>query len=250
MKRPHPIAASTRTVEAARRRLVAALAPRLTPAQVIVGLCCAILGFGIVATSANRTSGGILQNARTEDLIRILDDLSEREQRIAAEQRELEIAQERLTAGNPDAALSEARDRADALAILAGTAPVTGRGIILRISDPSGVVDSPILLNAVQELRDAGAEAIQVGSVRVVANTWFGDSSRGVLVSGTPVKAPISIRAVGDSATLATAMDIPGGVADTVRAVGGRISVARSDKVMIDAVVLGTSGSATSTSNP
>ena len=41
----------------------------------------------------------------------------------------------------------------------------------------------------------------------------------------------------GLTATMATALDIPGGVADTVRAGGGTIATARSESVDVPAVV-------------
>jgi uncharacterized protein YlxW (UPF0749 family) len=237
-------------VAAARRRLRRALAFRLNGAQVIIGVCSALLGFGLIASSQGRSNGNVLENARAEDLIRILDDLAAREQRLASEQRELDVARERLIVGNPDAALAEARRRADALAVLAGTVPVVGTGIELVITDPSGVVDSPILLNAIQELRDAGAEAIQIGSVRVVASTWFADDSRGVVVSGVPLRSPIRITAIGDSATLATAMGIPGGVGDTIRTVGARITITQSEQTRVRAIITNPVAPPVPTSSP
>ena len=221
----------------ARRRLRRALTIRNTPAQIVVGICAALLGFGFVASSSHEGDTGILANARTDELIRILDDLSERQQRIASEQRDLELTRLRLEAGNPEAALLAARERANALAILAGTVPVEGRGITVRIADPVGIVDSAMILNAVQELRDAGAEAISVGAVRVVAATWFADAPSAILVSGTVVRFPLVISAIGEPTTLAPAMDIPGGVTDSIRAVGASISVASSDEVVIEAIV-------------
>ena len=69
-----------------------------------------------------------------------------------------------------------------------------------------------------QELRDAGAEAIQIGDVRVVAGTWFADTDRGASVStASSVRPPYVIKAIGDANTLAGAMEIPGGVSATVR---------------------------------
>lgn len=228
---------SKTTVERARRRLRRALTIRNTPAQIVVGVCAALLGFGFVASSSNEGNAGILANARTDELIRILDDLSERAQRIAAEQRDLELTRLRLEAGNPEAALAAARERANSLAILAGTVPVEGPGITLRIVDPLAIVDASMVLNAVQELRDAGAQAISVGPVRVVAATWFADAPSGVLVSGSVVRFPLVISAIADPTTLAPAMDIPGGVTDSIRAVGASVTVSSSDEVIIDAVV-------------
>jgi uncharacterized protein YlxW (UPF0749 family) len=90
----------------------------------------------------------------------------------------------------------------------------------------------------VQELRDAGAEAIQIGQVRVVASTWFDNApdGRGIVVSGVRLVAPYRIVVVGESTTLSTALEIPGGVADTVRTAGGRIAVTRQQTVLVSAL--------------
>jgi uncharacterized protein YlxW (UPF0749 family) len=109
------------------------------------------------------------------------------------------------------------------------------------VSDPEGKVDAPIILDTVQELRDAGAEAIQVGDARVVANTWFADTPNGISVSGTEVRAPYVIRAIGDAPAMAGAMEIPGGVTATVRRVGGETNVRIVDEVSTDALLTLTS---------
>ena len=72
------------------------------------------------------------------------------------------------------------------------------------------------LLDIVQELRNAGAEVIQVGGVRVVASTFFDDEGTTVYADNAPVERPLTILAIGDSATLSAAMSIPGGVVDSV----------------------------------
>ena len=76
---------------------------------------------------------------------------------------------------------------------------------------------------------------------RVVVNTWFADEDNsdgvGVLVSGTLVTSPYNILAIGDSETLATAMQIPGGVADSARTAGASISIDQRDSVDITATV-------------
>jgi uncharacterized protein YlxW (UPF0749 family) len=55
-------------------------------------------------------------------------------------------------------------------------------------------------------------------------------------VSGTRIAPPYTILAVGEPATLATALDIPGGVADTVRTAGGRIVVTQEESVLVSAL--------------
>ena len=86
------------------------------------------------------------------------------------------------------------------------------------------------LLDAMEELRNAGAEAMQVegagesgttAAVRVVASTSFVDDKDGVAVDGTRLSSPYRFVVIGDPATRAGALAIPGGVADSVRRQGG-----------------------------
>jgi uncharacterized protein YlxW (UPF0749 family) len=81
-----------------------------------------------------------------------------------------------------------------------------------------------VLLDALQELRDAGAEAVELStvggpSVRVVAGTAFVDVDQkaGVEVDGTRLTSPYRFRVIGEARTLAAALDIPGGVLDVLR---------------------------------
>jgi uncharacterized protein YlxW (UPF0749 family) len=88
-----------------------------------------------------------------------------------------------------------------------------------------------------QELRDAGAEALQVNGVRLTASSWFSDGPDGVLVDGETVRAPYVFRAIGDAHTLADAMEIPGGVIDSVSTRdGASTEVAERPRVVVDAL--------------
>lgn len=227
-----------RTRSEAWRRLGSVLHPRATRRQVVVGVLCVVLGFALVAAVRGNTSEAFLANARQQDLVRVLDDLGERAARLEVEERRLTAARDRLASGSEAQALAETQRRADALAVLAGTVPVAGPGVEIAIGDPSGALESAVLLDAVQELRDAGAEAIQIAGIRVIVSTWFSDLPGGGLsVSGTRLASPYLVRAIGDSQTLATAMAIPGGVSDSVKAAGGTIAVTPRDRVEVTAVV-------------
>ena len=50
----------------------------------------------------------------------------------------------------------------------------------------------------------AGAEAIQIGDVRVVADTWFADTDAGLSVSGVDVSPSYVIKAIGGDESLST----------------------------------------------
>jgi uncharacterized protein YlxW (UPF0749 family) len=197
-----------------------------------------VLGFTLTAAIADSGSNSILTNARQSDLVSLLDDLAQREARLEAENSRLEAARETLLGGDEYSALNEAKRRADALGVLAGSETIVGSGIEISIN---GNLTATTLIDAIQELRDAGATAIQISdrglAVRLVANSWFADSSNGITVGGTALQVPIKISVIGDPTVLTPAIGIPGGLIDTVGAGGGLVTVNESDNVDISAIV-------------
>jgi uncharacterized protein YlxW (UPF0749 family) len=235
------------------------LRPRLRRVDIAVAALVGILGFAaVVQVRSTQDEDGLLASARQEDLVAILDDLSSRSARLRQEITTLTATRERLTTGSGQeaAALTEARRRAQVLGILAGTVPARGPGIVLTISDPSGKVTAEVLLDALEELRDAGAEAVQlegpvaaagseasagpnaVPAVRVVAATAFVDAAdgAGIEVDGTLLRAPYRFTVIGDPATMAAALAIPGGVTDNVEQRDGRAVVNRRETVAVTAL--------------
>ena len=219
-------------------RLLRAGSPRRTRANALAMLLAGALGFAIIA-QVRQTSIEGLENLREDELVRIFAGVDQDGDRLADEIRGLESSLELLRSQSTNEAEAQraAEERLDALGILAGTAPATGPGIELTISDPERKVSGTVVLDTVQELRDAGAEAIQIGDARVVANTWFAQTSDGISVSGKEVRPPYVIRAIGDANTLAGALEIPGGVSATVRSLGGSTDTQIEDRVDIDALL-------------
>ena len=222
-----------------RRRPLGGLRPRPTRAQLVAALLLGLLGFA-AAVQVRATREADLDGLRQTDLVRILDDVSERAARLQAEARELEDTRDLVSGGSSGtlAALEQARARAQVLGILAGTLPATGPGIELTISDPDGQVDAAVLLDALQELRDAGAEVIEISTVdgpavRVIASTYLVDVEGGVEVDGTVLTSPFRYRVIGEARTLAAAMDIPGGVLDVVRQRQAQATVSQRPAVEI-----------------
>ncbi len=201
-----------------------AITPRATRAQAAIAALFVLLGFGLALQVRSTEQSDTLSTARESDLVRILDDLTARNERLAAEQRDLQSTRDRLASGDDSSAtaLQEARQRALTLGILAGTVAAQGPGVVLTVTDPTGKVDAATVLDVVEELRDAGAEAIQIGDVRVVAQTSFVDGAPGhLVVDGQTLQAPYTITAIGDSHTLSAALRIPGGVVESLRNLGG-----------------------------
>ncbi len=200
----------------------------------LVTLLAVLLGVGI-ATQVQLTQERGLNELSQSDLIRVLDDVSLRSSRLDAQLRELEATRDRLRSGidTTGEALTQAQKRLDTMGILAGTLGAKGPGITLTISDPDRQVTAPIILDLIQELRDAGAEAIEVGGIRIVASSFVVDGADSMMIDGTPVKRPILVKAIGDSKTMSSAMTIPGGIIETVRQKGASTTVTELDSIEI-----------------
>lgn len=223
-----------------RQRLVKGLwPPRVTRAQLIVALLLFGLGFGLaVQVASNSDSDSALRGARQEDLVRILDELDDRTQRLEDEKQGLEKQRQELQSSSDQAA--EARrqtaEKERQLGILAGTVAAQGPGITMTIEDTKGTVKADMLLDTIQELRAAGAEAIEVNGVRVVAGSYFTDSGKTVSVDGNKINAPYRFKVIGKPQDLEPALNIPGGVVQTLEKEQATATVERSSKIVVDAL--------------
>ncbi len=204
-------------------------------ATVLIGALLAILGFGLAVQFRSNSATDSLAGAREDDLVRILDDQNGRIDRLQSRLSDLQAAKQRLadSGSNNAAARQEAQRQADALAVLTGTAPAHGPGVSVTITDPSHVLKAEDLLDVVEELRGAGAEVIQFGPVRVVASSAFVDAADGVELDRTAIGAPYTVLAIGDPKTLDTALNITGGVVNSVHAAGGQVDITEKDTVSI-----------------
>ena len=220
-------------------RLGVALRPRRTRSQAAIAILFVLLGLGLALQVRSNAQFDGLSTARETDLVGILDDLTARNERLAAEERDLQATRDQLANGTDRSvtALAEALKRAQTLGILAGTVAAQGPGLTVTVTDPQGKVDAATVLDAVEELRDAGAEALQIGSVRVVASTFFLDARPGTVVAdGTTLTAPYTLLAIGDPRTMSAALRIPGGVVETLRGLGADAAVVEAATVTVSAL--------------
>ncbi|RSS72253.1 DUF881 domain-containing protein [Streptomyces sp. WAC06614] len=225
--------------QSGRQRLRASLwPPKLTRAQLVVALLLFVLGLGLAIQVRSTSESSALRGARQEDLVRILDELDGRTKRLEDEKQKLEEQRKELENSSDQAeeARKQTVEKERQLGILAGTVAAQGPGITLKVSDPKGQVQSDMLLDTIQELRAAGAEAIQVNGVRVVANSYFSDENGGVAIDGRKISQPYEFRVIGKPQDLEPALNIPGGVIQTLEKEQATATVTRSAKIVVDAL--------------
>ena len=122
--------------------------------------------------------------------------------------------------------------------MLAGTVPVTGPGVTLTIADPSGSITYDVMIDVVQELRDAGAEAVAVNQHRIGVASAFGERDGRITVQDRTLEAPYIVQAIGQPATLDGGLKIPGGAQDAMTALRNvKVEVVRQARVDIPALL-------------
>ena len=210
-------------------------------AHLLVAVILLLFGLVITTQIQSRSEEQDYSSLRRTELVAILDDLTAESRRLETEIAQLRETQQQLQSGadRQRVAMEEAARRRDALSILRGTAPAEGEGIRVVISDPGNAVPASMLLNAIEELRDAGAEVIELNdSVRVVASTWVGNRGDDLVVDGQALQRPITIDAIGDSHALAEALRFRGGLVSEIQdpRIGGQVSITSEERVLVTAV--------------
>ncbi len=207
-------------------------------ASALIGVLTLLLGFAFAVQVRATNTPEQLEGAREEDLIRILDELNTSEDRLRAQIADQREALQQLTSSDSQsaAALAEAQEIAESIGILNGTVAAAGPGITMTIRDPAEEVQVADLLDAVQELRGAGAETMEIDDVRVGVSTAVTGEPGALLVDGRPISSPYDFVVIGDPQNLETALNIPGGVVQRIANRGGTATVSPSDRVEVDAL--------------
>lgn len=208
--------------------------------QAVAGVLLAVLGFAAVTQVRANGSDDNFVGARQGDLIALINTLTLATDRAEAEIADLQRTRDSLLddAAAKQTAISVAKERVAELGLLAGTVPAVGPGIRITVTAKSGDIGIDQVLNGLQELRNAGAEAIEIGDVRVVASTGITESSgNGLAVDGQPIQPPYVLDVIGDPDTLATALEFDGGFTDEIEQVGGKVQVQKLDEVEIATTV-------------
>lgn len=214
---------------------------RPSRSQLVIAAILAVLGFLVVTQLQTRATDEVYASLRRTDLVALLDDLTAESRRLEADIGGLEATRRQLESGVDarEVAQAEAKRRLEVLGLLGGTLPAEGPGVRITVYDPAGQVSPEILLNAIEELRDAGAEVLEVNDeVRLVASSWVASGPDGLVIDDREVTRPITIEAIGAPETLSEAVRFRGGLVSSVEdaRVGGSVTVTQDRAIRIEAL--------------
>ena len=205
-------------------------------AQLTISAVALVLGFLAIVQLRAQGSGGGLQDLSAQDLTVLIANLNQRNTELATEVTSLEGSLNTLRAAQSTGAtsLGGLEDDLGRVRRWAGLDPVRGRGVSVEVSGPVGPDVVNDLLN---DLRLAGAEALDVAGIRVTAGSVATGAPGSLSIDGTPVPAAFEVRAIGNPINLTAALTRPGGVIGRVQvtAPGALLTVAPSDLLVLPA---------------
>jgi uncharacterized protein YlxW (UPF0749 family) len=183
-------------------------APR---SQLLVAAVAFLLGLLVVVQIRAQAGGDRLATLSSQDLTFLVANLNADNDRLRGEIAGLQRQLDSLELGGTRGATSVADIRTDLERIRAwaGLDPVAGDGITITVR---GSIGAPDVEDVVNELRNAGAEAIAIEDVRVVTGTVLGGVPGSISVDDTPLPDPFTIRAIGVQASMTGSLTRAGGI--------------------------------------
>ncbi len=178
--------------------------------RIAVGVVLFVLGFLVVVQLKSQSADQGLNGLSVQDLTELVANLTTRNNQLRDEVAALEQQHDALAAGVARGDSSAVQVRSDLNRVLgwSGETGVVGAGIRVTVS---GALPGDALEQLLNELRNAGAEAIAVGDTRVVQGVVPNGPAGSVMVGDESLADPVDIEAVGQQQTLAGSLTRAGG---------------------------------------
>lgn len=214
----------------------------------ILGIMCAFLAYGICvqiktinSTNTSYSTSNTVNNLRDE-VLKNKEKYDNKYEELEKTEQALEKERENTTSNNEE--LSNLEEQIKEGNKLLGLTEVTGEGVIVTLKDntstsSNSLIDSSDLvvhdmdvLSVINELKNAGAEAIAINDQRLITTTGIVCDGNVIQINGQKVGAPFEIKAIGLSEQLA-ALSRPGGYLSILQQYGIGTEIVKSKNITI-----------------
>lgn len=184
---------------------------RRSRSQLALTLVAFVLGLLVVAQLRGQQGATALAGASSQDLTVLVANLNTRNDQLRGEVAALdrELAQLRGDQSRGATSLDRLRADLEQVRAFAGLEPVTGPGVAVTVE---GAISAPSVSELINELRNAGAEAVAIDDVRVVTGSVVAGPPGGLLVEDVALGDPFEVRAIGSPETLTGSLTRIGGI--------------------------------------
>lgn len=217
--------------------------------ELSLALLLFVLGFFVVvqvrSVSKNRDIPDI-ELKRAEELQTLLMNERDKNERLTSEYEQMKSAYESLQSADvqTDARVQALEMRLEDVQRAAGLTDLRGPGVVVTMrsgssanlgfeGEPYFKISESDVLQVVNNLRDAGAEAICLNDQRILAMSEIKISDNTISVNRVKTVEPYVIKAIGDPKSLEASLVVKGGVIDILKEWGIETSVVKSNLVKI-----------------
>jgi uncharacterized protein YlxW (UPF0749 family) len=185
--------------------------------QATIGGVALILGLLLVVQIRAQGAGSGLATLSAQELTQLVANLNTRNDQLRAE---VATTQSELTAlkdgqARGETSLGQLQSDLDRIRAWAGVVAVSGPGVQLTIQ---GAIPGTAVDDVLNELRNAGAEAIQVADLRIVPGSIIAGAPDGLSVEDTALADPFLVSAIGNPETLTGSLTRAGGIIAQLKA--------------------------------
>lgn len=203
------------------------------------GICVQMKTVNQNGTTVNLTAE---QSELKSEILKISERYNNLYEEVDELEEELEKERESSASNNSNLAILEESIKEKNLAL--GLTEVTGTGIKIILNDGNALTANPLvnvsdllvhdgdLMRVVNELFNAGAEAVSINGQRIITTTAIECDGNVVKINGNKIGAPFEITAIGYPEQLA-GISRPGGTVEMLESRGLIVSLTKQNSVKI-----------------
>lgn len=212
--------------------------------SLLLGIMCMFLSIGIavqiktVSNSSTTIGKTLVENELRDSVLRWKQKYENAYTTLETKEDELNELRDKVS--SKDSNYSGLSNKLYNYNLLLGNTEVVGKGVIVTLEDGDStvvkgfvrdyIVHDGDILEIINSLKNAGAEAISVNGQRIVNTTSITCVGNVTMINGEKVGAPFVIKAIGSPISLYSSLKIPGGYLELVESGGVQVKVEQVDK--------------------
>ena len=207
----------------------------------VFGILCLILTFAITvqlrvsSLSESESSQTKITDKLKDEIFRLNDENVKLAEKFQNTTSELDDA--RNQAAQNDSSSKDTSELIKKYTIVSGKTDVTGQGIIIKYKPSDNEAKADIvkdLRDIVNEIKNAGAEAIEINNQRIVGTTAIEMVKNKIEINDTEVSENFIIKAIVDSNLMYSGLIRPGGTIENIRESGVSIEINSENTIKIN----------------
>lgn len=207
----------------------------------VFGILCLILTFAITvqlrvsSLSESESSQTKITDKLKDEIFRLNDENVKLAEKFQNTTSELDDA--RNQAAQNDSSSKDTSELIKKYTIVSGKTDVTGQGIIIKYKPGDNEAKADMvkdLRDIVNEIKNAGAEAIEINNQRIVGTTAIEMVKNKIEINDTEVSENFIIKAIGDSNLMYSGLIRPGGTIENIRESGVSIEINSENTIKIN----------------